>query len=384
MNVEPSNVASIGGPSPAPGPESVTEVRYEHSKDFPDLLKQVGVSLLVSTYQAGKVLVIGTDPSSGGGSAKLSITFHNFEQPMGMAVSARSLAIGTRRAVWFLSAAGDLAPRIEPVGRYDAAFLARSATFTGSIACHDLAWCAGELWVVNTLFSCLCTLQSEYNFVPRWRPPFITALAAEDRCHLNGLAADAERPRFVTVIDQTDTAGGWRANKVAGGCILEVPNGNVVAQGLSMPHSPRLHDGRLWVLDSGRGNLSLVDVPTGKVQPVATVPGYTRGLAFFGPYAFVGLSRIRESNVFGGLPIAEKRDELICGVGVIEWRTGRTVATFALKSGVEEIYDVQVIPSRSVALSGPNPDVDGSPTVWVVPPPAPDTIDKSGPNPQGA
>lgn len=222
--------------------------------------------------------------------------------------------------------------------------------------------------MVNTLFSCLCTLSPEYNFVPRWRPPFVTALAPEDRCHLNGLAADTRAPRYVTVIDRTDTAGGWRPNKATSGCILDVPDGRVIADGLSMPLSPRLHDGRLWVPDSGRGHLSVVDVNSGKVEAVAGVPGYTRGLAFYGPYAFVGLSRIRETNVFGGLPIAEKRDELVCGVGVIDCRTGRTVATFMLRSGVEEIYDVQVVPVRRLALSGPNPDVDGSPVAWVVPP----------------
>lgn len=344
-----------------------TEVHFEHSLGFPDVLEQLGVSLLVSTYQAGKVLVLGADRTATG-SSKLRIGFHNFEQPMGMALSAKSLAIGTRRSVWFLSPANDLAPRIEPPGRYDSAYLTRHQHFTGSIHCHDLAWCGDDLWVVNTLFSCLCTLNPQYNFVPRWKPPFITALAAEDCCHLNGMAADGQKPRFVTVIDRTDTPGGWRPNKAFSGCILDVPSGEVVAQNLSMPHSPRLHDNKLWVLDSGRGNLSIVDPQSGKVQPVASVPGYTRGLCFHGQYAFVGLSRIRETNVFGGLPIAEKRNDLVCGVGVIEWRTGKTVATFMLRSGVEEIFDVKVVPARSVALSGPNPDVDGSPVVWVVPP----------------
>jgi uncharacterized protein (TIGR03032 family) len=346
---------------------SVTEVRFEHSHDFPDFLAQLGVSLLVSTYQAGKVLVIGAGHGAER-SSKLNIAFHNFEQPMGLALSPKMLAIGTRRAVWFLSSARDLASRIEPTGRYDGALIARRAMFTGSIHCHDLAWCGDELWVVNTLFSCLCTLHPDYNFVPRWRPPFITTLAAEDRCHLNGMAADGREPKFVTVLGRTDAPGGWRPDKATSGCILSVSDGSVVAQNLSMPHSPRLFDNRLWVLDSGRGHLSVVDPASGKVEQAAAVPGYTRGLAFWGPYAFVGLSRIRETNVFGGLPIAAKRDELICGVGVIEWRSGRTVATFMLRSGVEEIYDVQVVPVRSLALSGPNPDVDGSPVVWVVPP----------------
>jgi uncharacterized protein (TIGR03032 family) len=354
-------MATLTGDGSAVG-STATQVRFEHSRDFPDLLSHLGVSVVVSTYQAGKVLVLSSRQG------KLAITFHNFEQPMGMAIRPGCLAIGTRRAVYYLHSAHDLAPRIDPPGQYDGAFLTRRSHFTGTIHCHDLAWCGDELWVTNTLFSCLCTLRPEYHFVPGWRPPFISGLAPQDRCHLNGLAADTEKPRYVTVLAQTDIPEGWRPNKAKTGCILEVPSGKVVTNGLCMPHSPRLYGGNLWVLNSGLGNLSLVDVSTGKLDEVAQVPGYTRGLAFHGRFAFVGLSRIRETNVFGGLPIAEKRDDLVCGVGVIEWATGRTVATFMLRSGVEEIYDVQVIPVRHLAISGPHPDIDGSPVIWVVPP----------------
>ena len=107
--------------------DSVTKVRFEHSKDFPAVLNHLGVSLLISTYQAGKVLSLSAESSPAG--PKLRITFHNFDQPMGMAIGDRSLAIGTRRAVWFLAATHELAPRIEPAGRYDAAYITRSAAF---------------------------------------------------------------------------------------------------------------------------------------------------------------------------------------------------------------------------------------------------------------
>ncbi|MCS7045093.1 MAG: TIGR03032 family protein [Gemmataceae bacterium] len=356
---------------PAPTHAEQREVRYEHSRDFPSLLAQLGVSVLVSTYQAGKVAVLGT------WQGKLTLTFHNFDQPMGLAVSPRRLAVGTRRAIWLLHAAGELAPRIEPAGRHDGAYLTREALFTGAIHCHDLAWCGEELWIVNTLFSCLCTLHGDYSFVPRWRPPFISKLAAEDRCHLNGLAGDGTAPRYLTTLACTDVADGWRADKVNTGCVLVYPTGEVVARGLAMPHSPRLHQGRLWVLDSGRGRLAVVEPASGRVQPVVEVPGYTRGLAFYGQYAFVGLSRIRETNVFGGMPIAERRDELICGLGIIDVSSGRTVATFMFRSGVEEIYDVQVVPCRCLALSGPHPDIDESPVIWVVPPEHRSSVDVS-------
>ena len=84
--------------------------------------------------------------------------------------------------------APDIAPRVEPAGQHDACYLPRSCHVTGNIGVHELAWAGDELWVVNTRFSCLCTLDPDYSFVPRWRPPFVSALAAEDRCHLNGLA----------------------------------------------------------------------------------------------------------------------------------------------------------------------------------------------------
>src|SRR5205823_2242709 len=175
--------------------------------------------------------------------------------------------------------APDVAPRVGPAGRHDACFLPRSSHVTGDVGVHELAWAGDELWVVNTRFSCLCTLHPDYSFVPRWRPPFVTALAAEDRCHLNGLALVDGKPRYATALGATDTAGGWRPEKPWGGVLMEIPAGRVVAHGLSMPHSPRWHDGRLWVLESGTGGVVRVDPSGGRRETVATLPGFTRGLA---------------------------------------------------------------------------------------------------------
>src|SRR5205814_1695632 len=155
-------------------------------------------------------------------------------------------------------------------GQHDACYLPRASHVTGDIGVHELAWAGEELWVVNTRFSCLCTLHPDYSFVPRWRPPFVTALAAEDRCHLNGLALVDSEPRYVTALGTTDAAGGWRADKAHGGVLMELPAGRVVARGLSMPHSPRWHDGRLWVLESGTGGVVQVDPSTGRRETVAT------------------------------------------------------------------------------------------------------------------
>jgi uncharacterized protein (TIGR03032 family) len=339
-----------------------TAVNYEHTAGFVGLLESLGVSLLVSTYQAGKLLTVGTHQG------KIALSFHNFEQAMGVAVKPGVIAVGTRRQVWFLRSAPDIAAQVEPAGQHDACYLTRAAHFTGLIHGHEMAWTGEQLWVVNTLFSCLCTLEPGYSFVPRWRPPFISALAAEDRCHLNGLALEAGRPRYLTALAESDTAAGWRPTKATSGCLIDVPGGRTVARGFAMPHSPRVHDGRVWLLDSGRGRLTLVEPVNGRAEPVAHVQGYARGLALYGPYAFVGLSRIRETSVFGGLPIAEQRQQLRCGVAVVDVRSGRVVAGLTFHSGVEEIFDVQVLPGvRCPAVSGPLPDVDGRQTLWLAP-----------------
>jgi uncharacterized protein (TIGR03032 family) len=351
------------------------EVRYRHSLSFVDVLREIGATLLVSTYQAGKLGAISA------GEKGLRFAFLNFDQAMGVAVSPQRLAVGAKGQIWFFAGNPQLAPTLAPAGQYDACYLARSAHVTGGIHCHEMAWGAsGELWVVNTLFSCLATLHDAYSFVPRWRPPFIRDLAGEDRCHLNGMAMHDGRPKFVTVMAESNEPAGWRPNKSTTGCILDVASGSAVTRGMAMPHSPRLYNGRLWVLNSGYGSLEVVDVASGRRETVATMPGYTRGLTFAGPLAFVGLSRIRETAVFGGVPIAERREELKCGVGVVNLQTGQTIATLEFETGVEEIFDVQLIPhARCAYLCGPRPDQDDTQDIWIVP--RPDQVDSLAANP---
>jgi uncharacterized protein (TIGR03032 family) len=350
-----------------PGAESIEpalrEVRYRHSPSFVDVLSQLGCSLLVSTYQAGKLAAIGVVDG------RLHFSFHNFDQAMGVAVSSQRAAVGSRGQIWQLDNQRELARSLQPEGQFDDGYFARRAHVTGGIHCHELAWGAGgELWIVNTLFSCLATVHPEYSFVPRWRPPFVTELAAEDRCHLNGLAMDEGTPRFVTVMSETNEPAGWRPGKETSGCVIDVASSSAVTRGIAMPHSPRWKHGRLWVLNSGYGSLETVELASGQRETVATMPGYTRGLAFCGPLAFIGLSRIRETAVFGGVPIAAHREQLKCGVGVVEWETGRAVASLEFETGVEEIFDVQVVPnSRCTAICGPRPDQDGAQDVWLVP-----------------
>src|SRR5947207_2226502 len=298
---------------PQQPPEPVSFV-YAQSDSFAPLLKQLGISLLVTTYQANKLLVL--RERQGG----LSILVRSFERPMGLTVDAARIALGTRDSIWHFRNASDIASQIEPAGTHDACFIPRASHVTGDIGIHEIAWggaMADELWLVNTRFSCLCTLHPEYSFVPRWRPPFVSALAAEDRCHLNGLAVVGGRPKYATALGETDAAGGWRADRPRGGCLIDVPAGEVLLRGLCMPHSPRWHDGRLWVLESGTGRLVLADPAGGRGEAVAELPGFARGLALAGPYALVGLPKTRPTSAMGGVPPAGRRDEPKCGVGVV-------------------------------------------------------------------
>jgi uncharacterized protein (TIGR03032 family) len=342
--------------------ESWREVRHEFTPSLPGLLAELNVSLLVSTYQAGKVVVVGVDQG------QLSLSYHNFESAMGLAAGSGRIAVGSRAQIWFLQSRPDLVPQLEPIGRRDACFLTRSSHYTGEIQGHELAWSGQELWIVNTLFSCLCTLHPTHSFEPRWQPPFITAIAAEDRCHLNGLAMVEGKPAYVSALSETDVAQAWRPSKATGGCLIDVASGQTVARGFAMPHSPRVHGGRVWLLDSGQGQLVVIDPASGRADSVIELPGYTRGLSFHGRYAFVGLSRIRETATFGGLPIAERQQKLRCGVGVVELTTGRLAAHLEFVTGVEEIFAVQVLPgARFPLLSGPFPTVDGTAPIWTVP-----------------
>ena len=358
--------ASPSAPAAPPSASKPQRFEYHHTPNLPGLLEQLQISLVVSTYQAGKVLVLGAHQG------QLVFSTLDYDSPMGVAIAPGKIAIGAGSSIHFLTAQHPVAPQVAPLGTYDGCFVPHTSRHTGKILVHDLGWGAEGLWVCNTLFSCLCTLDDQHNFVPRWKPTFISALADQDRCHLNGMAMDQGLPRFVTALAPTDTAAGWRADKARTGCLIDVASGEFVALGLCMPHSPRVHRGELFVLNSGFGHLSRVDPATGRLQPVEMVPGYTRGLGFYGQYAFVGLSRIRETNVFGGLPIGEYRADLCCGVAVIDLAAGRTVATFRFSSGIEEIFAVDVIPRlRNPALGGATRD-ERQNEIWIVPaqPPA--------------
>lgn len=307
------------------------------SRQFPQFLAEQRLSLAFSTYQAGKLFLLGLQPDG-----RLSVFERTLERCMGMVAGPGTLHVATLYQLWRFC--NVLEPGQLHEG-HDALYAPRVSWVTGDLDVHDVALRPdGRPVFANTLFSCIATVSDTHSFEPLWKPRFISRLAAEDRCHLNGLAVDQGVPRFVTVVGCSDVADGWREHRVSGGCVIDVPSGEVVLGGLSMPHSPRLHAGRLWLHNSGSGEFGWVDLQAGRFVPVAFCPGYLRGLTFCGDYAIVGLSQPRDNRTFRGLPLdealARRGAQARCALLVIDLSSGDTVHWVRLGGVVQELYDV--------------------------------------------
>jgi uncharacterized protein (TIGR03032 family) len=331
---------SVEAVAPAPAADPAAAFGSHATGSFAHRLRRLNSSLVISTYQTNKLICARQRDGL------LNTHFRQIDKPMGIAAAPGRFSLGTRTEVWDLRDMPKLAPKVEPAGTHDACFLPRNRHVTGDIAVHDLAFAGGELWLVATAFSCLATLDADHSFVPRWKPPFISKVAPGDRCHLNGLAVMDDRPRYVTALGQTDEPGGWRPGKATDGVIIDVQSNEVVAGGLSMPHSPRWHNGRLWVLESGKGELCVVDLERGKTETVVELPGFTRGMTLSGRTAFVGLSQIRESSTFGDLPLIDRLDERQCGVWVVDLGRGEIEGFLRFDDLVQEVFDVALLQGK--------------------------------------
>jgi uncharacterized protein (TIGR03032 family) len=343
-------------PAQPPSTEPSPPIQSAYTRTFAPLLAQQQVSLLLTTYQAGKLIALRHD-----GNGKVETDSRSFLMPMGLAVRQDRFAMGTAGVIQEYRNAASITRWIEPEGKYDAAFVPRTIHATGDVQVHEMAWQEDELWFINTRFSCLCTSSADYSFIPQWQPKFISDLVPEDRCHLNGLAMVDGQPRYVTALGETDSIGGWRANKRNGGILIDIDSSEIISPELSMPHSPRWHDGKLWVLQSGTGGVGTIDLATGKYHPIIELPGFTRGLDFHGPYAFVGLSRVRESATFSGLKITELPvEKRACGVWVIDTRTGKVAAFLKFPQAVHEIFAVASLACRSPVVINSDEKILGS------------------------
>lgn len=332
---------------------------FSTSPGFAHWLAGIDASLGFTTYQASKLHFIGTRDDG-----ELSIFERTFARSMGMATNddARTLFLATQHQLYRFD--NLLLPGQQTPDGYDSLYRPNQSWITGDLDIHDVGIeRKGRPVFVATRFSCLATVSEGYSFRPIWRPSFITDLQPEDRCHLNGMAMKKGKPAFVTAVAQTDSKEGWRDHRVSGGMVIDVASSEIIAKGLSMPHSPRLHNGELYVLNSGAGHFGRVDLATGQFEPIVFCPGYARGLAFFDNYAVIGLSQAREKKTFAGLPLhdalGERGLDPRCGLLVVDLNSGNIVHQARIEGVIRELYDVAFLPGikRPLAIGLKNKDI---------------------------
>ena len=319
------------------------------SRQMLSWLAEQNLSVALTTYQIGKLYFIGLKPDN-----TLSVFERSFNRCMGLCATSTGLYMSSLYQIWRFENVFE--PGQQQDG-YDRLYVPQIGYTTGDLDIHDMAVDRnGQLVFVNTLFSCLSTLSDTHSFKPLWHPPFISKLAAEDRCHLNGLAMREGQPAFMTAVSQSDVADGWREHRTQGGIVIDVSTNEIVCTGLSMPHSPRWHNDRLWVLNSGTGDFGYVDLTTGRFESLCFCPGYMRGLSFHGHFALVGLSKPRHNKTFSGLTLDDnlksRNAEACCGIQIIDLRSGDIVHWLRMEGVVEELYDVVALPNirRPMAL----------------------------------
>ncbi|MEA3040670.1 MAG: hypothetical protein QOC65_159 [Sphingomonadales bacterium] len=343
--------AAAAPQQPPPG-----DSRISVSRGLAGWLERTRCSLAFTSYQTGQLFLVGRLPEG-----KISFHQQNYVRAMGIHATPQRLYLGALFQIWRLE--NVLAPHERANAQFDRLYVPRNAQTIGDVDVHELAVDrAGRVLFVNTKYSCLATLSVTHGFRPVWKPHFISRLAAEDRCHLNGLAMKDGVPAYVTAVSRSDVLNGWRDRRHEGGVLIEVATDRIVTDQLSMPHSPRIAEDGVWLLDSGRGMLARVDPATGAKEDVAFCPGFLRGLSLHGGYAIVTVSKPRD-GAFAGLALQDelaRRDgEPWCGLCIVDRRSGDIVEWIRFGGEIRELFDVAAIPDVvcPMALGATSPDI---------------------------
>jgi len=319
-------------------PDSLPLFTSTYTPNVPELLYKLRCTIALSTYQACKVIFLSAVSKD-----KLIQLPRTFSNAMGIAQKDNKLAIACKNEVIVLRNSPELAKHYpSKPGTYDALYLPRALYYTGQLALHDMNYLSNNLIAINTLFSCISRIDEEYSFKTSWNPGFVDALVPEDRCHLNGMALSDEKIEYVTALGKTNTKQGWRENLLSGGIIMHVPTSEIVFEGLSMPHSPRIYNNDLFFLQSARGELMKADLKNLKYEVITRLNSFVRGMAKAGDYLFIGASRLRHTtSVFADLPIAGSS---FAGIIIVNLPLGKVVGHIKYETNVDEIYDVKIIP----------------------------------------
>jgi len=310
--------------------------------NVPKILGDLEIVIAISTYQLGKVIFVG---SRNNNIVQVPISF---KKPMGIAVDGDRLAVATLDEIHIFKNSSQLAKNFPYSNNsFDKLYLPRAVYFCGETDLHDISFGKGGIWAVNTKFSCLATINVDYSFSPKWKPPFISSLVPEDRCHLNGMAMKDGLPAYVTALSQSDNADGWRENITKSGVLMEVPSGKIILDNLAIPHSPRIYKENIYIVLSASGEVLKFNPKTKESKIIKKIDGFIRGMTIYKNYMFIGLSKVREaSKTFSKLPTSTMTKN--AGMIILNLENNQIEGRLTYKTKVEEIYDVQLIPNTSI------------------------------------
>lgn len=344
------DVTGTDAPETKKQDEAAQKTSLSFSGGLQSFLATQNISIAFTSYQSGNFYLIG-----GGTDGKLSLHSSKYPKAMGIVGDGSRIYLATLSQIVRLE--NTLSDGQIANGKHDKVYVPRSFQTTGDVDLHEVGICKnGRVVFVNTRYSCLAQFNPKHSFEVLWKPPFISKIVPEDRCHLNGLAMRDGAPKYVTAVCRSDTVDGWRDRRDSGGVIIDIDTNEIMAEGLSMPHSPRWHNGKLWVLNSGSGELGWINPDTKSFEPVAFCPGFVRGLAFHGNYAIMTLSKPRHGR-FEGLTLdktlQDKDADAWCGVQIINLRDGSVAHWVRFDGAIIELFDVCVLNGVKSAMTLP-------------------------------
>ena len=314
------------------------------SGDFAEVVSKLDVTIAISTYETGRVIFFGADKS--GEAKSFSQLPRAFKRAMGIGVSENSLAIATQEEVIILSKIDLLSHQSK---KYKSMYMPRCAYYSGRLDLHDIEIIDEKIIAVNTKFSCVCEITSKFSFEPIWQPEFITELRPEDRCHLNGMCFENGELAYLTALGKSNTKEGWRRDKHNGGILIDAGTSEIVLEGLSMPHSPRFHNGDLYMLETGKGRLLKVDVSKKSFEVVGEFKKLVRGLAFYADFVFMGMSKVRKnSKDFDGFDVSATSS--LAGIFIYHLPSQEIIGALTYENTIDELFDVQVLPGGAQGI----------------------------------
>lgn len=316
---------------------SDTAVSYD--RYFLHWMQTNNYSFIITSYSSNKVMCIGSDDDD-----KISIWETNLARPMGLGYNYKTSALYVTN-MGHLFRYENKGPEVDPDhGNFDVNYYPQMCYIGGDVDIHDVRPAGEKVYYCSALFNCVCEPSVTKTFDLYWTPPWIKytdRLPGEDRCHLNGLCCVDDKPRYVTCVGQGNVVGSWKST-IDNGVVYDIVADRKVCEGLISPHSPKWYQGKLWILETGTGNLGYIQ--DDKFIAKKFLPGFLRGLDFVDHYAVVCSSLDRHDTSFDKIPLGDilKKAgvESMCGLFVVDLNTFDTVHELKFTSGPRELYDI--------------------------------------------